>query len=43
MHVMTEKDAFQISFTISASFGLVFSSEIVLSNPERQDILRAGF
>ena len=40
---MTEKDALLISFTIFASLGLVFASAIVLSNPERQNIPRAGF
>jgi hypothetical protein len=43
MRDMAEQDAFQISFTTSASLGLVFASVIVLSNPEGQDILRAGF
>jgi len=35
MPVMTEKDAFQISFTISAFLDRAFASAIVLSNPER--------
>ena len=40
---ITEKDALLISFTISAFLGLAFASEIVLSNPERQNIPRIGF
>ena len=41
--VIGQRDGLQISFTILPSFGLVFASAIVLANPERQDIYRAGF